>query len=153
MFPTEPDSSPEEEEIQPLPQQEDETLIATTPSVDKGAALPIVEGQPALPTAAASLPPEAQGETNGGPLGCCLGTVVGLLLTALLLLGVSILLSNGGILSFATIPVIIAGTIAGGYFGWRIGKRVYKEYEPPIVKRQYRGTPAKKRKRKTIKVQ
>src|SRR5512135_1053517 len=27
------------------------------------------------------LPPEAQGETNGGPLGCCLGVTVGLLLS------------------------------------------------------------------------
>ncbi len=29
----------------------------------------------------AQLPPEAQGETNGGPLGCCLGVTVGLLLS------------------------------------------------------------------------
>src|SRR5579884_3011004 len=27
------------------------------------------------------LPPEAQGEVNGGPLGCCLGVTVGLLLS------------------------------------------------------------------------
>src|SRR5437899_4345076 len=27
------------------------------------------------------LPPEAQGEVDGGPLGCCLGTLVGLLLS------------------------------------------------------------------------
>src|ERR1700676_4520482 len=30
------------------------------------------------------LPPEAQGETNGGPLGCCLGLTVGLMLSLFL---------------------------------------------------------------------
>lgn len=151
MFPVQPDeSSSSSEEIQPLLPEEE---TPTTTPINEGATLPIVEGQPAIPTAEASLPPEAQGETNGGPLGCCLGTVVGLLLTALLLLGVSILLSNGGTLSFATVPVIILGTIAGGYFGWKIGRRVYKEYEPPVVKRQYQATPTKKKKRKVVKVQ
>lgn len=149
MFPMQPDEESSSEEIQSF-SQEEETPITTT--TDDDVVLPIVEGQPAISTAEASLPPEAQGETNGGPLGCCLGTVVGLLLTALLLLGVSILLSNGGILNFATLPVIILGTIAGGYFGWKIGKRVYKEYEPPVVKRQYRRTPTKKKKRKIVKV-
>ncbi|GAC1390405.1 MAG: hypothetical protein NVS4B11_12330 [Ktedonobacteraceae bacterium] len=145
MFPIQPNSSSSSEEIQRSPQEE-ETPIATTPIIGEGAALPIVEGQPAIPAPEASLPPEAQGETNGGPLGCCLGTVVGLLLTALLLLGVSILLSNGGTLSFATVPVLIVGTIAGGYLGWRIGKRVYKEYEElPVVKRQGRVLTARKR--------
>src|SRR5258707_1244253 len=45
--------------------------------------------QPEQPSEAASkagksendLPPEAQGEVNGGPLGCCLGTMIGLLLS------------------------------------------------------------------------
>lgn len=153
MFPIQPDdSSPSSEELQP-PLQEEETPIVTTLTTDEEATLPIVEGQPAIPTSKeTTLPPEAQGETHGGPLGCCLGTVIGLLLTAMLLLGLSILLSNGGTLGIATIPVIILGTIVGGYFGWRIGKRVYKEYEPPIVKRQYRSTPTKKKKRKIANV-
>ncbi len=143
MLPIQPDKeSSSSEEIQSF-SQEEETPI-TTPIVDEG--VPTVEGRPTIPSAEAALPPEAQGEANGGPLGCCLGTVVGLLLTALLLLGVSILLSNGGVLNVATVPVIILGTIAGGYFGWKIGRRVYKEYEPPVVKRHYRGTPAKKKK-------
>jgi len=150
MFPIHPDqSSPEEE--QPVVPPEEETPISSLPIVGEGAALPIVEGQPALP--AALLPPEAQGEANGGPLGCCLGTVVGLLLTFLLSLGLSILLSNGGVLGFATIPVIIAGTIAGGVGGWKIGRRVYKEYEPPVVKRQVRvGMGKKKKRRSSVKV-
>ena len=151
MFPTQPDESLSSlAEIQAF-SAEEETPITTI--IDEGAALPTVEEQQGISPTEASLPPEAQGETNGGPLGCCLGTVVGLFLTALLVLGVSILLSNGGTLSFATIPIILLGTILGGYFGWKIGRRVYKEYEPPVVKRQYRGTPTKKKKRKVVKVQ
>src|SRR5438552_10221916 len=42
--------------------------------------------QPTSPAnpAETELPPEAQGETNGGPLGCCLGITVGLLISVLL---------------------------------------------------------------------
>lgn len=142
-----PDESlPSSEERQSL-SQEEETPSTTTPVVNEGET--VVEERP---PDEAILPPEARGETNGGPLGCCLGSVVGIFLTALLLLGLSILLSNGGVLNVATLPVFLLGTIAGGYFGWKIGKRVYKEYQPPMVKRPYRGTPAKKKKRKVIKV-
>ena len=152
MFPTQPDEFlPSSEEIQ-LISQEEEKPIKTIPVVSEEGAT-VVEEQPAIPVDEAALPPEARGETNGGPLGCCLGTGVGLFLTALLLLGLSILLSNGGVLNVATIPVFLVGTIAGGYLGWKVGKRVYKEYQPPVVKRPYRGTPAKKRKRKVVKVQ
>ena len=150
MFPIRPDKESSSEEIQPLLPEEE---TPTSTPIDEDVASPIGEGQPAIPTAEAALPPEAQGETNGGPLGCCLGTIVGVFLTALLLLGVSILLSNGGVLNVATVPVFILGSIIGGYFGWRIGRRVYKEYEPPVVKRHYRETPVKKKKRKVVKVQ
>lgn len=75
------------------------------------------------------LPPEAQGEANGGPLGCCLGTIVGLFFTFLFITIVSIMLANGGFLGFATLPVAIAGAIVGGYFGWKIGKKLYREYQ------------------------
>src|SRR6185312_8469899 len=41
---------------------------------------PVVNEEQASPASSeAQLPPEAQGETNGGPLGCCLGITVGLL--------------------------------------------------------------------------
>lgn len=76
-----------------------------------------------------TLPPEAQGETNGGPLGCCLGTVAGLFLTLALILLVSISIGNGGYLGWTTAPIALLGTIVGGYVGWRIGKRIYREYE------------------------
>lgn len=153
MFPDQPDDNllfPSQETPTPL---SDETSIAGQPVVGEEVALPVIEGQPTLPastapvTAETSLPPEAQGEANGGPLGCCLGTIVGLFLTTLLILGLSILLSNGGALSFATVPVIVVGAIVGGYGGWRIGKRVYKEYEPPVVKRPIRTSTKRKKKR------
>src|SRR5690349_12923039 len=39
------------------------------------------EEQPVVSSPEAALPSEALGETNGGPLGCCLGVVVGLVLS------------------------------------------------------------------------
>ena len=82
------------------------------------------------PSPEAMLPPEAQGETNGGPLGCCLGLVVGLLLTLAVILTTSVLLANGGYLGFATLPVALLGAAICGFLGWKIGKRFYREYEP-----------------------
>lgn len=82
------------------------------------------------PSPEAMLPPEAQAETNGGPLGCCLGLVVGLLLTLAIMLTTSVLLANGGYLGFATLPVALLGAAICGFLGWKIGKRFYREYEP-----------------------
>lgn len=82
------------------------------------------------PSPKAMLPPEARGETNGGPLGCCLGLVVGLLLTFAIMLTTSVLLANGGYLGFATLPVALLGAAICGFLGWKIGKRFYREYEP-----------------------
>jgi len=76
------------------------------------------------------LPPEARGETNGGPLGCCLGVVVGLLLTFFVMLTTSVLLANGGYLGAATLPVALLGAAICGFIGWKVGKRFYREYEP-----------------------
>ncbi len=88
--------------------------------------------------AEAQLPPEAQGETNGGPLGCCLGVTVGLLLS----LTVAILsrlyadplaqVFHGGL--SITVRIVmsifaIAAAAVFGYVGWKIGKRLYREYE------------------------
>ena len=84
------------------------------------------------------LPPEAQGETNGGPLGCCLGVTVGLLLS----LTIAILsrlyadplaqMFQGNLsISIRIVMTIFAivGAVICGYIGWKIGKRVYREYE------------------------
>src|ERR1700730_10897602 len=95
-----------------------------------------------------TLPPEAQGEANGGPLGCCLGVMVGLLLSLSLailsrvyaeplanlfqnnfwLLGLLVRILMG-ILAFAL-------AILCGYFGWKLGKKFYREDEPRIVKQR-----------------
>lgn len=84
------------------------------------------------------LPPEAQGETNGGPLGCCLGVTVGLLLS-LTVAVLSRLYADPlaqifqGNLSISVRIVMTIFAIGGaslcGYIGWKIGKRVYREYE------------------------
>ena len=89
-------------------------------------------------SAETQLPPEAQGETNGGPLGCCLGVTVGLLLS----LTVAILsrlyadplaqVFHGNLSISVRIVMIIfaiAGSVLFGYWGWKIGKRLYREYE------------------------
>ncbi len=107
---------------------------ATTPSPDQQT----VEEQQ-------SLPPEAQGEVNGGPLGCCLGTIIGLMLS----LPVAVI---GRIYANPLVPVFhsallvlillriamaitgIAGAVILGYLGWKIGRKLYREYEPPVVR-------------------
>lgn len=93
---------------------------------------------PTEPTQEAQLPPEARGEANGGPLGCCLGITVGLLLS----LSIAIVsrlyatplfdLLHGWLSITVRIVMILVGTglaIAFGYLGWRIGKRAFREYE------------------------
>jgi uncharacterized membrane protein YuzA (DUF378 family) len=84
------------------------------------------------------LPPPAQGEVGGGPLGCCLGVTIGLLLSvsvALLSRFYAVPLAHlfGGALSTVTrilmILVAIVAVIICGYLGWRIGKCVYREYD------------------------
>ena len=84
------------------------------------------------------LPPEAEGETNGGPLGCCLGVTVGLLLSLTIAI-LSRLYADPlaqmfqGNLSISVRIVMtifaIVGAVICGYIGWKIGKRVYREYE------------------------
>lgn len=102
--------------------------------------------QPTLPMQ--GIPPEAQGETNGGPLGCCFGVLVGLLLSLSVAL-ISRFYADplaqilGGALSIV-IRIVMAlvaliAVIICGKFGWRIGKKVYREYGPPIVKETRRA--------------
>jgi hypothetical protein len=89
----------------------------------------LVETDAVPPISAETLPPEAQGEANGGPLGCCLGVVVGLFLTFTLITLVSVLIHNGGYLGVATVPTGTIGGIIGGFLGWKIGKAIYHEYD------------------------
>ena len=105
------------------------------PSGDQGTA----EEQPSLEENPANqLPTEAQGEVNGGPLGCCLGVTIGLVLS----LTVAVLsrfyadplaqIFHGSL--SITVRIVmsilaIAGAVLFGFIGWKIGKRLYREYE------------------------
>ncbi len=37
----------------------------------------------------------------------------------------------------------IAGAVVFGYLGWKIGKRLYREYEPPVIKDRTRRRKSK----------
>ncbi len=154
----------------PLPQPEENDnsdVMADEQQLDREAAKREQEPSPdreAPPTefmesTEAQLPPEARGEANGGPLGCCLGIVVGLLLT----LSIAIIsrlyatplfdLLHGWLSITVRIVMILVGTglaIAFGYVGWRIGKRAFREYElsPQQKQRLERLEKAQRRKQK-----
>ncbi|GER82734.1 MAG: hypothetical protein IMW90_05370 [Thermogemmatispora sp.] len=74
-------------------------------------------------------------ETNGGPLGCCLGVTVGLLLSLCLPVAVRLAGSplsdffNGALLRVMMALAAVVAAIICGYFGWKIGRRLYREYE------------------------
>lgn len=106
---------------------------------------PVEEQEPMVsqPTPESLLPPEARGEANGGPLGCCLGITVGLLLSlSIAIVGrlygdTFAIIFQGYLAIFIRVVmalIAIGAAILCGYFGWKIGKRVYREYESPVVK-------------------
>jgi hypothetical protein len=128
----------------PFPPRNEGDDEEVTDSTDEGLEFPsgdqvTAEEQPsAEETPAAQLPPEAQGEVNGGPLGCCLGVTIGLVLS----LTVAILsrlyadplaqIFHGNL--SITVRIVmsilaIAGAVFFGFIGWKIGKRLYREYE------------------------
>src|SRR5437763_13721694 len=100
----------------------------------------IVEESDAAKT---QLPPEAQGETNGGPLGCCLGVTVGLLLSLTIAI-LSRLYADPlaqvfqGDLSISVRIVMsifaIGAALIFRYVCWKIGKNEEREYK--LNKRQ-----------------
>nr|BBH94395.1 hypothetical protein KTA_25940 [Thermogemmatispora argillosa] len=83
------------------------------------------------PAAASS----TDGETNGGPLGCCLGVTVGLLLSLSLPVAARLIGSpvtdflNGALLRVAMVLAALVAASICGYFGWKIGRLLYREYE------------------------
>ncbi len=106
------------------------------------------------------LPPEAQGEVNGGPLGCCLGVTVGLLLS----LSIAIVsrfyadplaqLLHGGLSIAVRIVMILVALVAAilfGVLGWKLGKRFYREYE--LSPRQQRKLAALQQKQQLKRAQ
>jgi hypothetical protein len=127
----------EEQQESPLPNQPIEEEVAQP--------LPAEEEQPMPVSPEAQLPPEARGETNGGPLGCCLGITIGLLFSifiGVIGFGHNLAYVLGLVLPFnaltdirlATGLIALIGTVLFAYFGWKIGKRIYREYEPPVIK-------------------
>src|SRR6185437_1779146 len=122
--------------------------------------LAVEEEQPSPVPSEAQLPPEAQGETNGGPLGCCLGITVGLLFSifiGVIGFGHNLAFLLGFVLPFdaltdiriATGIIAFIGTVLCGYFGWKIGKRIYREYEPPVIKNRPTKRKSKPKAKKT----
>jgi hypothetical protein len=118
---TPPDSFPDERDSQEPEQATGQEHPDERPTVETP------EEEPS--TSEAALPPEAQGETNGGPLGCCLGTVTGLFLTVLLTTGIPLLIYQHALPGGIAFPLALVGALLCGVLGWRIGKRVYREYE------------------------
>jgi hypothetical protein len=110
----EPDNSPEEDQ----PVKEESPQPANAPQ--------------------AQLPPEARGDVNGGPLGCCFGVSMGLLLGAgiasLSVPVISHFFAGRGVLALLIQTLVIALAVVAffvlGYLGWKIGRRVFREYEP-----------------------
>ena len=122
----------------PPRQQGDDEEVSDSP--DAGQELQLGEQVTAEEhlTAQAQLPPEAQGETNGGPLGCCLGVTVGLLLSLIVAILSRIYADPLAQVFHSSLSITvrivmfilaIAGAILCGYVGWKIGKRLYREYE------------------------
>ncbi|MBV9230596.1 MAG: hypothetical protein JOZ18_14900 [Chloroflexi bacterium] len=113
--------------------------------------------QTSVPSSESMLPPEAQGEANGGPLGCCLGIMIGLLLSLTIAVFSRFYADplasafSGNLSLIVRIVMALVAIIAAivcGYFGWKIGKKVYREYESPVIKdRRKRTKSASKPKR------
>jgi hypothetical protein len=75
---------------------------------------------------------------NGGPLGCCFGVVVGLVLSLSIAIAsrlyadqLASLLHGGLSITVRIVMALVAcaAAILFGYLGWKIGKRIYREYE------------------------
>lgn len=111
------------------------------PEADTGqeADQPVEETSPSEASAPATqLPPEARGDVNGGPLGCCFGVSMGLLLSAgiasLSIPIISHFFAGKGLLALLAqilvIVLVIIGFVLLGFLSWKIGRRVFREYDP-----------------------
>ncbi len=102
------------------------------------------EVAPETPSPESQLPPEAQGEMNGGPLGCCLGVTVGLVLSVSVPLisrafgdPLISLLGVGWLSLLVRVLMVVVAFVAVllcGRLGWKIGRRIYREYPAPVVR-------------------
>ncbi len=123
----------------PNPEDNEEETAEQTEYEEEISTMPVVGDEP-LTTDAINRTVEVQYETNGGPLGCCLGVVVGIMLSLFLgVIGFGILTANAIVflthadaatnVRIATAIFALVGAMLGGYLGWKIGKRLYREYE------------------------
>jgi hypothetical protein len=98
------------------------------------------DGIPVQYQTQAELPPEARGELNGGPLGCCMGITIGILVCfAIGLVGLGQITANVLVTLIHADPLTeirvatgffaAIGAVLGGVIGWKVGKRIYREYE------------------------
>lgn len=71
--------------------------------------------------------------TNGGPLGCLLGAISGVLIGGFL--GTTLLTFY----RFVGIPLTVLLTISLAIIGWQIGRKVFREYKPPKQRGPMRG--------------
>jgi hypothetical protein len=143
MVPTPPQNPEDNAEKMPIQAEQVEEI----PLPDEiGSAVQELPASAELATDAqtvSTLPPQAQVDTNGGPLGCCLGVMVGLTLSLVVaivsrLYGEPLAAIFQGYLSL-TVRIVMAlvaigGAIFFGYLGWKIGKKLYREYDPPVIK-------------------
>ena len=140
--------------------EEQEASASDSPAEEEPEqAVPVKEEQPLPVSPEALLPPEARGEANGGPLGCCLGVTIGLLFSLFIgvigfghnfayLLGLVLPFNALTDIRLATGCIALIGTVLFGYFGWKIGRRIYREYEPPVIKdrnRKRKSSPKAKK--------
>ncbi|MEO7019330.1 MAG: hypothetical protein ABI234_04185 [Ktedonobacteraceae bacterium] len=123
--------------------------------------LTTAEETSSTPSAEDMLPPEARGEVNGGPLGCCLGVTVGLFLSLFVAVLsrfyadplTTLFHQNYGLMGvlirilMSILAVMLA--ILCGRFGWKLGRRFYREYEPPPVKKRKRRSQLQKPQQKS----
>ena len=118
------------------PEREDDQPEA---DIDQEADQPLEEeSSPETSAPAEQPPPEARGDVNGGPLGCCFGVSMGLLLSAgiasLSIPVISHFFAGRGLLALLTqilvIVLVVVGFFLLGFLGWKIGRKVFREYEP-----------------------
>ncbi len=74
-------------------------------------------------------PEEPPWPTNGGPLGCLLGAIAGVLLGGFLGTTLLIFYRPVGI----TLTVVL--TVGLAFAGWQIGRKIFREYKPPKPRR------------------
>lgn len=162
---SEPDETPEQESGTASGEPGAENVGTAHPGDDEAPPVGIRSGESAsdatatsTPQTEADLPPEAQGEANGGPLGCCLGVTIGIVLSLMVAVFGRLYIANPVadmlhdplltliLLRVAMGVVTLGVAILCGIFGWKFGKKLFREYEQPVV-------PVKpKRKRRKAKI-